>query len=78
MKRIILASALLAIIPQTQASAVIVASTAATTAAVSAANSANIASQQAQDAANASVSAQPIVIQASKQSLGFVTCGKGR
>lgn len=72
----IFVTALVAIIQQAQASAVIVASTAATTAAVAAANSANIANQQAQRAANASASALPISVKDSKQNLGFITCGK--
>lgn len=76
MKKMIFVAALVAITQQAQASAVIVASTAATTAAVAAANSANIANQQAQRAANASASVQPITIKASKQNLGFITCGK--
>ncbi len=75
MKKTIFVSALLVNIQQVHASAAIVASTAATTAAVAAANSAAIASQQANRAANASVSTPSIAIKASKQNLGFITCG---
>ncbi|ECO6161064.1 hypothetical protein FXT08_16000 [Salmonella enterica] len=75
MKKMIFVAALLVNIQQVHASAAIVASTAATTAAVAAANSAAIASQQANRAANASVSTPSIAIKASKQNLGFITCG---
>ena len=76
MKKMIFVAALVAIIQQAQASAVIAASTAATTAAVAAANSAVIASQQANRAANASVITPAIAIKASKKNIGFITCGK--
>ncbi|EOA7356697.1 hypothetical protein ACION5_000716 [Shigella flexneri] len=75
MKKLIFVAAALVNIQQVHASAAIVASTAATTAAVAAANSAAIASQQANRAANASVSTPSIAIKASKQNLGFITCG---
>ncbi|WP_134737869.1 hypothetical protein [Escherichia coli] len=75
MKKMIFVAALLVNIQQVHASAAIVASTAVTTAAVAAANSAAIASQQANRAANASVSTPSIAIKASKQNLGFITCG---